>query len=178
MLHWILPKYFFISCLSAQVTNRHTGMQTFCSFSHCSDCKKHRSEISGGGRKDVTLAAQDTSGSDTESKSISCIPATHKWINTQTLQTNVPWKMQNMSCATLAAFVPHSHCRHTCLTGQAQTHLRHIQIELVTTGTRKVSAASATVKFKTIYKAVAGWFPTERSRALNIWPFPSFKTAQ
>lgn len=36
-----------ISCLSAQVTNRHTGMQTFCSFSHCCDWKKGKQGEAG-----------------------------------------------------------------------------------------------------------------------------------
>lgn len=112
MLHWILLKYFNILS-SAQVTNRHTGMQTFCSFSR-SDWKKkqkHWREIRRGERKDVTLAAahwnsakeKDTSISGIESKSISCIPATHKWINAQTLQTKVPWNakhvLTNFGCA-------------------------------------------------------------------------------
>lgn len=144
-------------------------MQTFCSFNHVQMGKnkkgrrEKRCHLSSG-------ALKQCQGRRYIKKQINFLypwPAWHKWIHTQTVQTleRKTHLDQLWLCSYLTVTAETSARRHDTHLGNIQNKERY---------ERKV--ASATVKFRSIYKAVADRF-LQRSRALNIWPFPSFETA-
>lgn len=111
-----------------------------------------------GGRKDVTLAAahwniakeEDTSKSGIESIFHFFHPWStwHKWINTHKRSTSVGRVLTSVTAETSAPLGK--------IDREKETHLRNIQNK--DRYSWKVSAASAAMTFKSIYKAGAGRF--------------------
>lgn len=141
-------------------------MQTFCSFNHVQIGKtskgwkgrrEKRCHLSSGALKQCQGRRYIKKWHWKQINFLYPWPAWHKWINTQTVQTKVPWNakciLTNFGCVLTSRF-----CRNICPTW------KKIDSTTPTSETSKIKSVTSgryrqlLQQCRSIYKAVADWF--------------------